>query len=427
MLPKKLKFLQVYNFDSTMAKFHTNVSDNFYINTSGLTTGSYSTTSTGEQIGAILGSAAINFAGAVVAAKITNSGSNATAAYSQVSNAAATAVQSHASNLTTLINNFSTKYGQFGLTLNNDGSVSGGTYASVKNGIEQQIKTLNDSVANEGDAANNNTAYLNAKSAYDAAVQNKQSHDNFISQANSIAAANSGKITVAGSNDDRTATATEITPGDFKKFLSGDDQNANDWQDKVKSLGVYQNEAAARKLAAEQFNQAIKGAKDLSSKLTSGQTFDEAITSAKAAMDNAGKEKVGNDSNSDLTAAGYQEQLNALNAKLASLGSEAEFNSAVNAIKQENANYQAALQVQNQEQASTEWSNAAATDKKALKKAKKGGHTGIRGWFYDITHRDSKDKNVQTAKATYNNSAAQANTEQQALYNLYNQILSSGS
>jgi len=433
MLPKRLALYQALY---TNIKFNPDNKD-FYLGRTGL--GNYSTSNTsssdkwGSMIGGLLG---MGTALGVAAMTNSQSKSGVKTSNKQVSNAAAEIVKSYPTDIAEATTNFNNKYASLGATINNDGSVTR-TYEQIKADIQGKIDNLKKQVDNKDNSNSSNLdAYNNAKAIYDGLNAAQQNYNNMSTQLENIKTQNAGKITV---QDNGNATPNEPNASEFTKYLPADVQNLigkpekdggitqQQANDRAKETQAYKNEVTNRKSAADSYNNTLKAQKDILSQngVNSLKELTKKINEAKSKMEEAGSKNV--DKNGGMTASQYDAALSNYESQLAQLGSKADFDTAVNEVKTINESYKSALQLQQAETNAQEQANAAAADKKAAKIAKRTGkngkvHTGLRGAFYDMIHKDKNNIKVVDAKNRANASAsssASANATLQELYDRY--------
>lgn len=394
----------------------------------GSTCSSCSGSSTGELIGNLLGGAlAIGMTAAVANSQNKASSKASAAANKQVSAGAQAVINAYPAKVGAAVNSFNSKYSSLGATISETG-VPTKSYAQMKADIQSQIDNLKKSVNNNKtkdntdhtDGTGNVQNYNTLKSVYNSLTSAKQNYENLESSKKQIQENNTEKITV---NND-TATAKKINWQNYTQYLSEDEQKLSEQEQesRAKNTQAYRNELASREQVADQYNNMAKNQKQIlaTNKLQSVQDFEQKINDAKAEMDKAGENKI---SDNGITVSQYDAALSDLESKLSALGTQADFDAAVKEITDINAEYKEATAIKTAEATATEDANAAATSKRTLKKAKQGGHTGLRGKFYDWFHKDKNSTDVMSAKVNANDAAQRSASSQAALEQLYSQYL----
>lgn len=330
----------------------------------------------------------------------------------EISKSAKGTIASYSADIAAATGKFNTKYGQFGASISTDG-VPTKSFAQIKTDLTTKGKMLQEAV--DADKQDNVKKYGVQQAVVSSLEVAESNFNNLASTLESIETSCKGKITISGG----TATAVEPNASEFDKYLTKEQKDSGlDGS----STQAYQDEKAMREAKANEYNRLQTQQKDICSQngidYNNGKPdFATKISEAKAELAKLGEAKV----NGSMTVASQVSALDAVNAQIIELGTEAEFNAAVKEVKDIATAYNNAIDIQKQETRSSEFDTAAKNDKATLKKAKRGGHKGLSGWFYDITHKDKKDANVIAAKNQYNISKGKANDQRIVLQKTYEQ------
>lgn len=330
----------------------------------------------------------------------------------EISKSAKGTIASYSADIAAATGKFNTKYGKFGASISTDG-VPTKTYAQIKADLTSKGKMLQEAV--DADKKDNVQKYGVQQAVVTSLEVAESNFNNLASTLEGIATSCQGKINITNG----TASAVDPDGKEFEKYLT---QEQKDSGLDGTSTQAYQDEKAMREAKASEYNRLQAQQKDICSQngidYNNGKPdFTTKISDAKAELTKLGEAKV----NGSMSVATQVSSLESINTQLIELGTEAEFNAAVQEVKDIATAYNNALDIQKQETRSSEFDTAAKNDKAALKKAKRGGHKGLRGWFYDISHKDKKDANVMAAKNQYNISKGKANDQRIALQKTYEQ------
>lgn len=421
MLPKRLKLYQAYNIgfgdiaDSYKANYlkGLNISGTGIYGSSGCSSGC-----SGSTFGNIFeGVLDMGMMVGVAALESKSAGKSVKASNKQVSNFINNVVAEYPTKMAQIQTNFATKYAQFGVSMDANGSVTK-TYAQIKSDITQQISDLEKSInvagkdnADKTDGKANLSEYNKLKTSYNGYDQAVKSYDNFETSINNFLAQNTAII-------DSEGKGIQPKSEGFDKYLSEDEKKSGKTGKDTKAFqdaqkAVSDAEANYKKLVdARQ-----KVLKD--NNVDNKEALEKKRDDAKAEMEKFAQDKNVNDK---TTIAQYEAQKKALEGQMAQLGTEADFNKLVKEATDLHSAYNEALQGQDLETRAKENANAAKNDKKAAKKAKRGGHTGLRGMFYDMFHKDSKNQKVVEAKGIAKNSQIALDTSKMALQEYYNRF-----
>lgn len=418
MLPKRLKLYQAYNIDfGGMADAYTN---KYYkglgINATGI---GYSGSSgcSGSTFGNIFeGVLNMGMMVGVAALESKSAGKSVKASNKEVSNFINNVVAEYPTKMAQIQTNFATKYAQFGVSMDANGSVTK-TYAQIKSDITQQISDLEKSInvagnvnADKTNGKENLNEYTKLKTSYNGYDQAVKSYDNFDTSISNFVTQNSTLI-------DQYGNEKQLNPDDFKKYLpeaergSKSGRETKAFQDAQKAV----NDALANYKKLVDARKKVLTDNGVSDKNGLVKKRDDAKTEME---DFAQKNNV----NEKTNIAQYEAQKKALEGQMAQLGTEADFNKFVKEATDLHSAYNDALQGQDLETRTQELTNAAKNDKKAAKEAKRGGHTGLRGVLYDMFHKDSKTKGAVAAKKTAKDSQIALDTSKMALQEYYNRF-----
>ena len=438
MLPKRLKLYQAYNIDfggmadSYKANYMKglNISGTGIYGSSGCSSGC-----SGSTFGNIFeGVLDMGMMVGVAALESKSAGKSANASNKQVSNFINNVVAEYPTKMTQIQTKFTTKYAQFGASMDTNGSVTK-TYAQIKSDITQQISDLEKSInvagkdnADKTDGKANLSEYTKLKTSYNGYDQAVKSYDNFETSRSNFLAQHTAII-------DSNGKGIQPKAKDYEKYLSEDEKKAGKTGDSTKAFQDAQKAVSD----AEADYKKLVDARDKVLKENNVQTkqeLEQKRNDAKAQMEEFAQNNKVNDK---TTIAQYEAQKKALEGQMAQLGTEADFNKLVKEATDLHSAYNDALRGQDLETRAKESANAAKNDKKAAKKAKRGGHTGLRGMFYDMFHKDSKtylkdangkvvtDSNgnkvtAKTMKDISKNSKIVSNTYNEALQEYYNRF-----
>jgi hypothetical protein len=276
--------------------------------------------------------------------------------------------------MTQATSNFNQKYS--GLATIDENGIPSRTYGQIKADIEGQIKDLQASIpADITDKTTNKTTkssgrthleqYNAAKQNYDNMCALKTDVDSMNAQMNSLRTNNSNEITISGD----TATANDINVSDYYQYLKGNEQDLaqQEKETRAKNTQQYKTEKQKRDNLAQQYNDLVK---NKATRLANANVDNEAgidpkIKDAERTMNTLAEGQV---NDSGVTAVQYNETLQRLQGQLAKLGTEEEFNQAVNEVKSLNDEYKAALELQSAEQSAQENANAVKNNKKSCQR-----------------------------------------------------------
>ncbi|MCM1266116.1 MAG: hypothetical protein NC200_07950, partial [Candidatus Gastranaerophilales bacterium] len=350
---------------------------------------------------------------------------------SQILASAKTVVANYPSKSMDIITNFNAQYSKAGISMDTNGTPSK-TYAQAKADIEAEIKSIkanmtDDDTKTEGVQNNNKTAYDTAKSTYEGYASALQSYDNYTSTIDNMKTTQGGKtIEITGEGDAMKAKGMEPDASQFTQYLSPEQQesckvNGKIDQSKLETLAKqtskYQTAKQTNEQQATTFNSLVEGRKNaLPSGVNSRSDLEKKMTEAKKVMDEAGAKTV---NANGQTAAQHDMAVKNLESKLAALGTKEDFDAAVKEMTELKKELAEAKAIIAADATATEDANALANSKRTLKSKKQGGHTGLRGKFYDIFHKDSKTKGVAAAKADVTARTDDANTSLTASQQLY--------
>lgn len=328
---------------------------------------------------------------------------------SEISKQAQVTVGSFAAKSAAARSKFDTKYREFGVSIDQTGTPSK-TFAQIKSELTTQAEALKKSVdKTKQDAV---SQYNSLKTTVDNWKADIVSYDAITDSLKNMETTNAGKIKVDGGK----ATAIAPNASDYEKYLSEADKNAGKTG---KDTQAYTDALAERENLATQYNQEVANQKAILVKnsVSSKEELATKIEKAEPKLADLAKGEI-NDS-SGMTVADYTSQLDVINTKLAKLGTEEDFNAAVAEVKNLYDDYSKALEITTQEARVAEQDNLVKSSKADLKKAKRNNKTGFKGWWYDITHKDKKDKEVVRLKGVYNDAKTEADKRKLALQNGY--------
>lgn len=362
----------------------------------------YGGSETGQLVSTFM-NIGLGVATAALTAKQASSVQNPNAEKSKIAKAT---ISSYSADIAAATGKFNTRYAEFGTSISNNGSVTK-SYEQIKTDLDSNIKNLKSSI--DADKKANLTKYNNQKAVvttYEAALSNYQSISTTMTNMES---ANVGKFTVDGGK----ATVVKPNAADYQKYVTGDG--------KPEDTQMFKDELATREAAVKSYNElADSRAKVLEqNKVQDENGLKENISNAQKELETLGEAQV----NGSLSVAQYVTALDNANSQLAKLGSASDFQAAIDSVVNIDKAYNDAVKIQQQETRVSESETAVKNDKADLKKAKRGGKSGVRGWFYDITHKDKKSKDVQNKKAIYTQSKQQSDAQKLALQSAYEMYL----
>jgi hypothetical protein len=402
---------------------------------------SYSNKKVASEIGLGLLSDGMSIFQTLMMAKIANSAAETStkAQNSAISSEAKSIITNYPAKMTQATSNFNQKYS--GLATIDENGIPSRTYGQIKADIEGQIKDLQASIPagtkdeqtgqiKKSDGQTNLEKYNAAKQNYDNMCALKTDISRMNTQMKSIVDNNQKEITVTA--DGAKANAIDIK--DYYQYLTKDELESGEKDTRAKNTDAYKAEQQKRENLVKQYNDLAESKKTrLANANVNEGGIDQKITDAEREMNALADGQV---NGTGITAAQYNETLQRLQGQLAKLGTEAEFNQAVNEIKSLNDEYKAALELQSAEQSAQESANAVKNNKKTLKQTKAVNGGGIKNWLYRKTHSKSiaasgitKSENpnqaIAKAKVNYSDSKEKASTSQQLLQSLYQQYYES--
>lgn len=417
--------------------FRLNNYDNFFINQTSVNGGiggccNGGGNNFGNMLLQGLGMGVNIFAAAQMAkASNTQSTQNVKGAFSEYSGAVASRISNYANESTQAIAEFTSKYGAdpLNMSISEDGTVTP-SYESVSNQIDEAIKNIK-SDSNVTKAGKSNLqSYSKLQAKYTGLSAAASNYDQTLTNLSSFKSTNSVGVKYTGDGEGSSAEAVPLGSGDYENYVQYLDPslqqiytNSKDIS-KVKSnieaLPQWTSENQNRTRNAKLYNDQ---AKNLSSILTkqgvkTRTELQTKVDAAKTEMDNYANNNKVNDSD---TISSYNSQIEGLEAKKAKLGSKTDFDKAVNTVKNLYEQHKNDLALQKKEQSYQSSENAVTYNSTQLKAAKRGGKKGLAGWFYDFTHKDSKDEKVLAQKAKYNTAVRNFSGQNFALYSAYNE------
>lgn len=392
MLPKRLKLYQAYNIDfGGMADSYKanylkglNISGTGIYGSSGCSSGCSGSTFGNIfegvlDMGMMVGVAALESKSAGKSVKASN-------------NAAASKMASTIANYETesqqAVNSFNTKYKDFDVTISKDG-VPTKSYDSIKAEITDDISSAKKNITEQG--KKNLETYKNAKASYDNLTRIEANFNSYKGTLESLKTAGEGKQFTINAD---TATVKEPNAEEFKQFVSltSEEQKTlstsgtypSDISERAKNTSQYTTAQNNNKKATDEYNGIATKKKEIETK---HPNLSQEISDAKTKMEEAGNADA---NDSKISVKDYQENITTLEAKLASLGSKSDFEASVGKLTKLKADYEKALKGQELQKTADGEANALKNLKSEAKALKRGGHTGLRGMFYDMFHKDSK-------------------------------------
>lgn len=323
----------------------------------------------------------------------------------QVSKAAKAVIANYAADSATAINNFNTKYAQFGTVINSEGKVTK-SYDDISNELQTKKNDLQKLV---GDNKNENLELYNKTQGEIIACQS--AIDTFTTLESQLSnMASGGKINITGDS------ATAVTPStdEFEIYLSAEDKKAGK---KPEETQAYQDELSSRQELAKTYND-LKASQNkvlTDNGVTGKEGLDQKKSDLEGKLADYGKATL----TGDTSVASYVNSLKDIDSQISKLGSKADFDNAVKTVTDLHTAYTNALSVQTSETRLTEANNAVKNTKAGMNELKRGGHKGLRGFAYDIFHKDSKNPEIAEKRTVYNNAKEARDKQQVAMHEKY--------
>lgn len=362
----------------------------------------------------------LDTAGTIGAALLASSGGSegdsVAATNARVSKTAAAIVSSYSSDMAAAQGEFQTRYADFGITISKTG-VPTKTYAQAKSELEVQLAKMNEKITTGNDKSNFDN-YNNQLTLVNSLRSAVNQYSDLATQLSKQAAANTDKISINPSSNP-PATANNPNAKDYEMYLTEEQKRSGV---SGASTQAYKDALGANQTAANTYNDTFSaqqklltsnGVKTLDELQTKLSNEESKLTEPKN-QDYVGGSKIGN-----LDVANFVQTRNNLLSQQAKLGTEAEFNAAVNKVRGVYQAYTNAQAVIENENRARESDNLVANSRSALMNAKRGNHTGLRGWLYDIFHKDRNDNDVVAARLNYNNARENSTAAHQGLQNTY--------